>query len=278
MAATLLISFREFLEAFLIIGVFLGLSRSLNLKKEKEIIGASLLGIGISLVLPVAAYLLGDRVKAVLTEEKMEILEGYLMVFSGFFIAYVVLSLHKFFAARRDLSIAQARKSMTAGTFDAALFGMILLFIVREGFEVALFTGTTSLLTSLSENMAGLALGFAFSGLASLAIFLLYTKFPIGKIFRATEYLIVFLGAAFIKNGLSEMLEIHFNVNLADMLPLHLAFLPDKEGMFGHALNSILGIERGLSLAHVALMLAYGLGIYLLLMRDQKSYSSANRK
>ena len=37
MITTAVISFREFLEVFLIVGVFLGISRKLNLKKEFEI-------------------------------------------------------------------------------------------------------------------------------------------------------------------------------------------------------------------------------------------------
>lgn len=47
MITTAVISFREFLEAFLIVGVFLGISKKLNLKKEFEIgfILASMFGI-----------------------------------------------------------------------------------------------------------------------------------------------------------------------------------------------------------------------------------------
>ncbi|MBI4226387.1 hypothetical protein HY612_04725, partial [Candidatus Roizmanbacteria bacterium] len=49
MLTTLVISLREFLEVFLIIGVFLGISKKLKLKREREIIFASLLGVIISL-------------------------------------------------------------------------------------------------------------------------------------------------------------------------------------------------------------------------------------
>ena len=49
MITTAVISFREFLEAFLIVGVFLGISRKLNLKKEFEIGLAVIIGIIFSL-------------------------------------------------------------------------------------------------------------------------------------------------------------------------------------------------------------------------------------
>ena len=41
MFTTAIIAFREFLEAFLIVGVFLGISKKLNLNKEREIAFAS---------------------------------------------------------------------------------------------------------------------------------------------------------------------------------------------------------------------------------------------
>ena len=50
MIATALISFREFLEAFLIIGIFLGISKKLKLKKEFEIGLASIIGLLTSLL------------------------------------------------------------------------------------------------------------------------------------------------------------------------------------------------------------------------------------
>lgn len=94
MFATLMISLREFLEVFLIIGVFLGISKKLNIKREKEIVIASIVGIIISFILPVLVFLYGDKTRFILTKENAELLESYLMIFSGFFIAYVVFSLH----------------------------------------------------------------------------------------------------------------------------------------------------------------------------------------
>jgi hypothetical protein len=48
MLTTLIIAFREFLEAFLIVGVFFGVSKKLNLKKEGEILFATAIGVASS--------------------------------------------------------------------------------------------------------------------------------------------------------------------------------------------------------------------------------------
>src|SRR3989344_1654331 len=190
MLTTLVISLREFLEVFLIIGVFLG--------------------IAISFMLPITTFLLGDKARAVLSEKNAELLEGYLMIFSGFFIAYVIFSLHNFFALKRSKHIISAHQKLQKNIFDISLFLTIVFFIIREGFEIALFTATTSLFTKFLENLAGLFIGFTISSVLGVLTFLAYLKFPISKVFKITEYLIVILGASFVKNGFTELFEVYF--------------------------------------------------------------------
>jgi hypothetical protein len=69
---------------------FLGISKKLNIKREKEIVFASLIGIIISIGLPIFVFLFSQQASRILTEKNAEILESYLMIFSGFFIAYFV--------------------------------------------------------------------------------------------------------------------------------------------------------------------------------------------
>src|SRR6478752_4787843 len=107
---TLVVALREYLEVFLIVGVFLGISKKLNLRKEKEIITASIIGVILSLLFPILIFLIGDKARAVLTPEGAELLGAYLMIFSGFFIVYVVFSLHKFFVLKRSKTIIDAHQ------------------------------------------------------------------------------------------------------------------------------------------------------------------------
>lgn len=267
MLATLIISLREFLEVFLIIGVFLGISKKLNLKREKEIILASLLGIIISFVLPIATFLLGDKARSVLSDRNSELLEGYLMVFSGFFIAYVIFSLHNFFVLKRSKHIINAHQKLQKNIFDISLFLTIVFFIIREGFEIALFTATTSLFSKFMENLMGLFAGFAASFTVGMLTFLAYIKLPVGRIFRLTEYLIILLGASFVKNGLGELFEVYFDVHLSQIMPLKLAFLPESSSFIGHMVKSILGVEQNFSFAKLFIMATYILFIYLLFLR-----------
>ena len=269
MLTTLVISLREFLEVFLIIGVFLGISKKLKLKREKEIVLASAIGIAISFILPVSVFLLGDKAGLILSEKNTELLEGYLMIFSGFFLAYVIFSLHNFFVLKRSKSIIFAHEKLQKNIFDLSLFLTIVFFIIREGFEIALFTATTSLFSRFIENLAGLFAGFALSSFFGLLTFFAYVKFPIGKVFKLTEYLIVILGASFVKNGLTELFEVYYNIHLSNILPIKLIFLPEKSSFIGHMIKNIFGLEQNFSFAKLGIMAIYILLIYNIFLRKK---------
>lgn len=269
MITALVISLREFLEVFLIIGVFLGISKKLQLKREKEIIAASALGIFISLFLPLLVFIAGDRVRFIFNEKSADLMGGYLMVFSGFFIAYVVFSLHNFFVLKRSKTIIDAHQKLQKNIYDISLFLMIVFFIIREGFEIALFTATTSLFSKLVENITGLFLGFFSSAVIGVGTFLTYIRFPVSKVFKATEYLIVILGATFVKNGLTELASIYFGVDLSKIIPINLSFLPSSETFLGHLLKNIFGLEQNFSLMMLLLMILYINIIYVMFLKKK---------
>jgi FTR1 family protein len=267
MIPTTIIAFREFLEVFLIIGVFFGLSKKLKLGREREMFIASLVGIVLSFLLPTLMFLLGDRAGSVINEKNADLLEGYLMIFSGFFLTYVIFSLHKFFVLKRSGTIIKAHQKMEQNIFDMSLFATIVFFIVREGFEIALFTATTSLFSKFMENLAGLVLGFVMSSIAGVLTYMSYVTFPVSRIYKATEYLIIFIGAAFVKNGSGELLEHYYNIRLSNIMPVNLSFLPNSTTIAGHMLKTIIGIEQNFSFAMFLIMAIYITATYLLLIR-----------
>ena len=267
MLPTFIISFREFLEAFLIIGVFLGISRKLKLKKEIEILLAAVSGIVVSILLSVVSFSVGSKASAILNEENAEILEAYLMIFSGIFIAYIVLSLHRFFALNRSKDVIGSHKKLQAGIFDLSLFLTIMFLVIREGFEIALFTATTSLFSTFMGNLSGLLLGFMSSFTNGILTYFTFLKFSINKIYKLTEHFIVLIGAAFVKNGLVELIEIYLKVNLKNILPITLNFLPEKSTFFGHMLNSFFGIEKNFSLPMLLFLIGYIFFVYFIFFK-----------
>lgn len=270
MLTTGLISFREFLEAFLIVGVFLGISKNLKLKKEFEIGIAAVVGVVLSLLMAVGTYAFGDRARGVLTEKNAELLESYLMIFSGIFLAYVVLSLHKMIHRSHAGALLSAHKKLRENVFDISLFMTIVFLVVREGFEIALFTASTSLFSAFMQNFIGLISGFASATVVGLGTFYAYIKLPLRKVFQATEYMIVLLGAALVQNGLTELFEHGFNIELEKIVAIPLGFLPAKSTVIGHMISSFFGLDQKFSLVRLAIMAGYIGIIYLLFIKQKK--------
>ncbi len=270
MITTAIISFREFLEAFLIVGVFLGISKKLHLKKEFEIGMAAVIGMIFSLLLATGTYLFGNQVHGIITEKNAELLEGYLMIFSGLFIAYVVFSLHNILHRGRAGTLIKAQQKFSEKVFDFSLFSTIVFLIIREGFEIAFFTASTSLFLVFIQNFIGLMLGFVSASILGIMTFFAYIKFSIEKIFKFTEYLIIILGASLVQNGITELLEHGLEINLSKIMSFPLNFLPHKSTLIGHMMKSFFGLDREFSLSKLAIMGGYIFIIYLLFLNKKK--------
>lgn len=263
MLTTLIIAFREFLEAFLIVGVFFGLSRKMHLKKEFEIVLAATVGIGISFALSGITYSFGDIARSILTEERAELLGSYLLLFSGVFLVYVIFSLHNKISEGKKDVIQKAKSKLENNAFDVSLFATIVFLVAREGFEIALFTASTSLFAVFLQNFLGFLIGFALAAIIGSITYLAYTKFPIKKIFRITEYMIILLGASMAQVGATHLLEYQFGLHLGDIVSFRMKFLPGEDTIFGHLLQSFAGIDAEFSLARLFIMVVYISGVYV---------------
>ena len=161
--------------------------------------------------------------------------------------------------------------------FDVSLFFTILFLVVREGFEIALFTASTSLFSVFFQNMAGLFTGFLSAGAVGLATSMAYLKFSVKRVFQITEYMIILLGAAMVQNGITELFEIYWHVELYEIVPLHMPFLPDSHSLVGHALQTFTGIDQHFSGARLAIMVGY-IGIVYILFFKKNIFSKVETK
>jgi FTR1 family protein len=244
------------------VGVFLGIDSKLNLRKRRQILSAAIIGTIISIVLPVMTFYFSNLSKSVINEKNAELLEGYLMVFAGVFLAYVAISLHHYYQLIRGRKILEHHIKMKQRQFDYTLYAAIIFFVLREGFEIALFTTATSLFSTFVQNMQGLIMGFAVAAVCGFATTVAYIRFPLQKVFRVTEYMIMFLGAALMKNGVTELFEVLANVHLKTIIPLPLDFLPAKSTFIGAFLKAMTGIEQQFSLAKLSIMFVYCASVY----------------
>ncbi|HVA97062.1 MAG TPA: FTR1 family protein [Candidatus Acidoferrales bacterium] len=269
MFTTAVIGFREFLEAFLIVGIFLGVSQKLALKKEMEIGFAAVVGMILALLLNIGVFFLGEHTRSMITEQNADAIESYLQIFSGLFLVYVVFSLHQRMNQNRKEMLTKAKENIKKEFFDISLFFTIIFLVLREGFEIALFSSSITLFSLFVQNIIGLLLGFVGAAILGALTYFAYTKFSIGKIYKVTEYMIVLLGASLFQTGITKFLDTHFTFSLSNVGSFHMNFLPQEDSFVGTLLQGFFGVDNHFSAARLIVMFVYISAIYFLFLHKQ---------
>jgi hypothetical protein len=82
--------------------------------------------------------------------------------------------------------------------------------------------------------------------------------------------MIILLGASLVQNGITELFEHTWRIDLGAIVSIPLHFLPSPSSAFGHLLQNFVGIDQHFSLVRLAIMLVYIAGIYILFLRKPK--------
>ncbi len=192
MLGTLVIVFREVIEAGLIVGIVLAATRGVR-------------GRGLWVGLGIAGGVAGACLVAAFTGELASLFEGSGQeVFNAsiLLLAVLMLAWHNIFMSTHGRAIAQEMKSVGADVTTgrrtlAALAIVVGVAVLREGSEVVLFLygiasqGGTSQTAMLTGGVLGLAAG----ALVSAAMFYGLVAIPTKKLFAVTSSLITLLAA-----------------------------------------------------------------------------------
>lgn len=195
------ISFRESLEAALIVGIIFTV---LIRQGRKELLPTLWTSILLSVL---ASVILGKVIYEVVDKQGNEavkaLLEGILMYITAGLLFYVIFWLKKNMTSREVIS-SQTENAAASGKWG--LFLLVFFAILREGFETALF-----LVASTSIDNSFSYIGF-FSGLL-LAVLIGYLivvqgrKIQLKRFFSITSLLLVVFAAGMIAHGTHEIHE-----------------------------------------------------------------------
>jgi high-affinity iron transporter len=192
MLASLLIVFREVIEAGLIVGIVLAASRGVPRR-------------GLWVGLGVAAGLLGACIVAAFAGEIASLFQGSGQEFfdaSILIVAVVMLTWHNVWMAGHGRAMAHEMKSVgsavRAGERPLTALAIVVgIAVLREGSEVVLFLygiasqGGTTALSMISGGAFGLAAGAAISAFIYFGLLAI----PPGRLFSVTSGLITLLAA-----------------------------------------------------------------------------------
>src|SRR3989338_9361253 len=254
MLPSFLITFREVIEASLIVATILGILVRLKQNKGiKTVWFATAAAALSSILLIIFGSLVGIKVQEIYNGKTEEFIEGILMVASAIFITWAVFFLHNYFG-RYKTHLLQKIKDTVEQEEQRGLFVLVFTAVFREGFEIVLFLSTIYFSSNPQSIFTGFLGGLAGGLLISFALFAATLKMPVFYAFRITSVLLIFFAAGLLARGVHEFAEIGFIPEIGKMT---FAFIPQKGTFIADMMKAIFGITQKMDLIQLALYGTY---------------------
>lgn len=254
MLPAFLITFREVIEATLIVATILGILHKLKqLKSIKTVWIATLSATVVSVLLLLLGSVTGVKIQEFYTGRTEEMIEGILMVTSALFITWAVFWLHKYFA-RHKLHLLQKVKNTIETESKMGLFVLVFTAVFREGFEIVLFLSTIFLSESPSMVFTGFGVGVVAALLISASFFTATLKLPVFRAFQATTVLLILFAAGLAGRGVHEFIEAGI---IPEYLKVSIAFLPPQGHFMADMIKAIFGWSHTMDFLQLATYAGY---------------------
>ncbi len=257
MSIALLITFRETLEASLVVGIILAyLRKTENAHHERFIWSGVGLGAMFSLVL---AYVF-DRLLGGFTGRAEEIYEGMTMLVAAGLLSWMIIWMMRQSASLRR-SIEQKVETHIERDHPVGLMLLAFLSIAREGTETVIFLKAAFLQAQSAYSSAGAVLGIVLAVAISYLLFKGMRYLPIKSFFRISGIILILFAAGLAAHGAHEFME-------AGLLPesmtlWNLAAHPvlSADAFAGSMMKALLGYNDKMTLLEGLVYLVYVGGI-----------------
>lgn len=254
MLPSFLITFREVIEATLIVATILGILTKLKESRGTRIVWtAAITAFAASGLLLVAGSILGMSVQQWYTGKTESYIEGYLLIVSAIFITWAVFFLHRYFGSYKTHLLQKLRDTVVLEE-KSGLFILVFTAVFREGIEIVLFLSTLYFSSNPTEILGGFTLGAISAFFLSAGIFRATIRLPIFWAFRTTSILLILFAGGMITRGVHELMEVGM---IPEITSLSLWFIPTQTSVFGSILKSIFGITREMNILQLSAYAAY---------------------
>ena len=237
MLATLIIVFREVIEAGLVVGIVLAATRGVP-GRALWVGGGIAAGIAGACVM--AAF--ADAVSNMMAGAGQELFNASVMI-----IAVLMLTGHNVWMARQGRQISHEMKSLgedvVVGRRSLTALAIVVgVAVLREGSEIVLFLYGIALSggESAISMFAGGAIGVALGGVASAMMYFGLMKIPTRHVFAVTSWLIALLAAGMASQAIVFLQQAGLITVLSHVVWNTSAMLSDGS-IIGKALHTLLG-------------------------------------
>ncbi len=272
--ASFLITFRETLEAALIIGIVLAYLARVGQSKYNNFV---YLGAGAGIVGSVIAAILFNSFAGGFEGATEQIFEGVTMIVGALLITFMILWLMNQKRIVKELEGKVQRELTEAHRFG--LFFLVFVSVLREGIETVLFLGATSFIGEGGYSIFGAIGGIAAAIVLGYLIFAEMMRINIKKVFLITGILLILFAAGLVAHGVHELQEASvlpiFVEHVWDVNPLQ---NPDgsypllhEKGAIGSIVKGLFGYNGDPSLIEI---LSYAAYVLIILIAYRKIGSS----
>jgi len=252
MLAALLISFREGLEAALIVGIVIGYLVKTGQAKQVRVAWA---GVAAAVILSALIAFGIDVIGAELKTPWEQIFEGATMLLAVAVLTWMIFWMRfqaRFLKASLEKEIHTAAISGQMWT----LFGVAFLSVFREGVETALLLSASAFVANGGGTLVGALLGLGLAAALGWLIYASTVRLNMRLFFNITSVLLLFFAAGLLANGVHEFQE----VNLLPATIEHiwnLNHILSDSSTIGAVMKALFGYNGSPSLLEVISYLTY---------------------
>jgi len=267
MISSFIITFRETLEAALVVGIVLAYLVKTKKEKYNPIVYIAVVSAVIASIL--GAFLF-NALAGGFEGRAEQIFEGISMLFAAFLLTFMILWMMK----QKHIVVELHKKVSTElkERHKFGLFSLVFISVLREGIETVIFLGAASFIAAGSNSAIGAVLGIIGAIILGYMLFVLSKRIDIKKFFNVTSVLLVLFAAGLVAHGVHEFEE-------AGIIPIVVEHVwdinplqnPDgsypalhENGAIGSILKGLLGYNGNPSLIEVLSYFAYIILILIL--------------
>ncbi len=273
MIPSVLLSFREGLEAALIIGALLGVLNKVEQSRYKKWVWAGAGGAALtSLAVGVGLYLWGASFEG----KAEQLFEGITMLLSAAMLTWVILWMLRQ-AQSLSHEIKNDARQLAFNGSVRGLFALAFLAVVREGLELTLILTAASFSAGGGAIILGALLGLAAALACAWLLFKRLIRLDLRPFFRVTSILLILFAAGLVAHAVHELNEAGWVPEIVahvwDLNPVL-----DETSFGGEILKTLFGYNGNPSLTEVIAYLAYSLALLAVFLRQpqQKRFAAAS--
>jgi high-affinity iron transporter len=272
MIASFIITFRETLEAALIVGIVLGY---LVRTKQTRYNNVVYIGVVSGVLASILGALLFTTVAGGFKGAAEALFEGTMMLFGALLLTTMILWMMKQKHIARELQKKVSVEISESHKFG--LFSLIFISILREGIETVIFLGAASFAAE-GGGLIGAFAGIAAAIVLGYAIFVGSLKINLKKFFNVTSILLILFAAGLVAHGIHELQEAGaVPVIVEHVWDINPPLNPDgtypllhEKGYIGSILKGLFGYNGNPSLIEVLSYLTYFVLVFALWRNIEK--------